>query len=112
MRKRHQGFTLIEVLIALLIIAIALAATIRATQQSIRATTRVKNVMTAHFVGMNILSQIQTGILTFGQSSQSLRGDSKMLNREWHWMATQTEGSVTVVVGIKNQHINSVTGYV
>ena len=117
-QKKSRGFTLIEILIAVAIIAIALAAAIRATNQSIRTTRHVRTMTTAHFVAMNILSEIQVGLLAFDHSDEPLHGKSMMMGREWLWAANaqpvdQDTKRVTVVVGLKDRPaLNTVTGYV
>ncbi len=119
MRNRN-AFTLIEVLIALLIIAIALAAAIRATNNSVRASIHVKNTVTAHWVGLNILSEIQTNSgVAMPKPGSPVLGKTKMLNQEWDWIAQAKTASqlnnitqITVTVSLKNKVINSVEGYV
>jgi general secretion pathway protein I len=54
-----KGFTLIEVLLALVIIAISLTALLRATSQSIVFTHRLKARAVAHYVAMNAVSAAQ-----------------------------------------------------
>ena len=115
--RKSAAFTLIEVLIAVAIIAIALAAAIRATNQSIRVTRHVRTITTAHFVAMNVLSSIQVGLISFNRTDQSLHEKTKMLSREWLWTAhaqtvDQNIKRVTVTVGLKNRPaINTVTGF-
>ena len=119
MKKNNAAFTLIEVLIALLIIAIALAAAIRATNASIRTTIHVRNTITAHWVGLNILSEIQTGLITLPVSSDQISGKTSTLNQTWAWTARADTSSqlpditrITVTTSLKNHIINSVVGYV
>lgn len=119
MRRRSAAFTLVEVLIALLIIAIALAAAIRATNESVRATIHVRNTVAAHWVGLNILSEIQTGLLQSPTLGDSSSGKTTMLNQTWDWTVTTNsrEGSsgiiqVVVTVSLRNHVINTVTGYI
>ncbi len=116
--QKSRAFTLIEVLIALLIIAIALAAAIRATNESIRATAHVKNTVVAHWVGLDVLSEIQTGLLTPPGPGSSQTGDTKMLGREWQWDAVSAESpfpninQITITVRFRNHVVNTVTGYI
>ena len=118
--KKQNAFTLIEVLIALLIIAIALAAAIRATNQSVRATIHVRNSVTAHWVGLNILSEIQTNTgVVQPKNGNIVSGKTETLGQEWEWTAQAESASqfdhltqITVTVSLKNHVINSVTGYV
>ena len=113
--RKQNAFTLIEVLIALMIIAIALSAAVRATNESIRASINVKNTTTAHFVAMNILSEVQTGIIALPSSDQK-QGKTSMLNREWPWtITTHADGNIIridVKVFYKNNAIADVVGYV
>ena len=117
--KRTAAFTLIEVLIALLIIAIALAAAIRATNQSVQATIHTRNTVVAHWVGLNILSEIQTGIMKAPDAGNSASGKINMLDRDWEWTvhtgsSIQETGIMPIRVDVALNHhkINSVTGYV
>lgn len=115
--KKNKAFTLIEVLIALFIIAIALAAAIRATNESIRATTHVRTTTIAHIVAMNILSQIQTGLIPLPVSGGPLIGQTKTLGNEWSWIAsieknTATSEWISVSVSLKNRKVTQVVGYV
>lgn len=120
MQKKENAFTLIEVLIALLIIAIALAAAIRATNSSIRATIHVRNAVTAHWVGLNILSEMQTHSgVSLPKPGNQVSGETNMLDRHWEWTARAETTAfsaqitqVTVTVRLRNRVINIVTGYV
>lgn len=116
-KKNARAFTLIEVLIALMIIAIALAAALRATNNSVKATTQVQNTLTAHWVALNVLSQIQTNLLPM-TSDGNTSGGTIMLGKKWDWKATQTNSAqfsgikkITVTVDMKNKPIASVSGY-
>ena len=118
MRRNNSAFTLIEVLIALLIIAIALAAAIRATTNSVRATIHVRNTMIAHWVGLNILSEIQTNQIALPKSENELSGETKMFNQEWQWHIVANSSQqmpdvlrMVVTVSLKKHTLNSVTGF-
>ena len=118
-KKNNFGFTLIEVLIALLIIAIALAAVIKATNDSVHATIHVRNTMSAHWVAMNLISEMQTGQLKPPGSLSAISGKSVMLNQTFSWTATQDTrfkliGSrrVDVRVYLNNKLINTVSGFI
>lgn len=114
--KKQNAFTLIEVLIALMIIAIALAAAVRATTESIRATRHVRNITIAHFIAMNVISEIQTNMLPLSESNP-VRGKTNMLGQNWAWSATiQSKNqfnleTVVVKVRLKDRVVTTVTGY-
>ncbi|MDP1573988.1 MAG: type II secretion system minor pseudopilin GspI [Coxiellaceae bacterium] len=117
--KKNKGFTLIEVLIALIIIAVALAAAIRATTASTYATMHLRNTITAHWVGMNVLSEVQSGILVISKDNEIPPGKTEMLNKTWHWVVNTTSSEdlpsivkITVTVSDDEKHaVTTVTGY-
>lgn len=117
--KRNAGFTLIEVLIALMIIAIALAAVIQSVNQSIRVTDKVKSDMVAHWVAMNTLSEIQLGMIRVPESGDPVHGKSTMLGQQWEWEAREnTENTaqyttqVTVIVTLRGKRVDALSGFV
>lgn len=116
---RNKGFTLVEVLIALLIIAIALTAVIHATTQTTRSLNRVQEKMIAHWVGMNVLSEIQTNIIVIPKDASLPSGKTKMLGAQWYWTVAAepmhaTPTVLRVQVSVENQQhrfIATVIGY-
>lgn len=116
--NKKSGFTLIEVLVALMIIAIALTAALKASIQSTKATIHVKNSMVAHWVGLNILSEIQTGLIAPPVVDAVSYGKTNMLGCDWNWSARvassaqlQQVNKITIIVERNNHFITSVTGY-
>lgn len=87
MKKHTQGFTLIEVLIALAILAIALTAITLATQASIYDTDHVANKLEAHWVAMNVIASMQVGLLPLPTERTPVKGASDMLGKTFSWIA-------------------------
>ena len=117
--KKNHGFTLIEVLIALLIIAIALSAVLRAMTQSIRVTDKVKTVMAAHWIAMNTLSEIQLGMIDIPKANDPVRGKTKMFNQTWEWVARSQQSDdqkfvlkINIFVSNRGKSVGSLSGYV
>lgn len=111
-KQKNIGFTLLEVMIALLILAISLTAVYTALTQSIRNVSHLENKMFAQWVGMNILTQFQVGINKPSRDLQSTSGDMALFNRQWHWQADFTpllKGQVVeVIVTIyKEDHVTA-----
>ena len=87
--KKLRGFTLIEVLIALAIVAIALAAVIKATSSDVKNTDRIKSVTIGHWVQMHAIAMLQLKLLN-PKSSQTISQVTTMLNQKWYWRAQLT----------------------
>ena len=88
--KKHTGFTLIEVLIALAIISIAMAAIIKATTQNIRATSYLQDKTMALLVGQQVLNEVRVGVLQLRGDDQ-LKQNTLLLGRNWSWQANQAD---------------------
>ena len=85
-KKTSSGFTLVEVLLALAVIAIALTALLKVTAQNIENTQRIKDKTISHWIAMQGVSMIQLNLLqvTSGQDSTQV---TSMLNQKWYWRA-------------------------
>ena len=87
--RPQQGFTLLEILVALAILAIALASVIKVSSNQSVNTAHLRDKTLAHWVAMNQITQLQ---LT-GQwpAIGKTRGTEEMGPHEWHWQAVVTE---------------------
>lgn len=86
MKGSNQGFTLIEIMIALVILAIALSAASFAISRNAQNATYIDQKTAAHWVAMNIISKQQLAIQQpnfSGQGNDS--GQTTMLNHTWYW---------------------------
>ena len=81
---REQGLTLIEVLVALAISAIALTAVIKATSQSIRGTTYLQNKSIAMWVAQEALTEARLGLVVLPPLTDPMQRSTAMLDREWY----------------------------
>ena len=88
-RRVDRGFTLIEVLVAILILAIASMAVFRTMSASIRTQASLKQHTVAHWVALSQIASLQTGALVIPKGQSSSRGDTTQFNRTWHWEAQQ-----------------------
>lgn len=84
--NKNLGFTLIEVLLALSIIAIALTALLKATAQNIENTQRIKEKTISHWIAMQGVSMIQLNLVQISLSQESTQ-ETTMLNQKWFWRA-------------------------
>ena len=88
--NNSAGFTLIEVLIALVILAISAFVIVRTSQSSIKNSEHLTANIAAHMVGQNALAKLQTGLTTFPQDESSLTGSEIEFRHRWFWQATIT----------------------
>jgi general secretion pathway protein I len=90
-RQRLQGFTLLEVLIALAVLALAMGAVIKATSDYTSNQAYLRDRTLAMWVARNVLVeyQVKGEWLSVGER----KGTREMGNREWRWLAriSQTE---------------------
>ncbi|MBL4712737.1 MAG: type II secretion system minor pseudopilin GspI [Gammaproteobacteria bacterium] len=85
-KKYYGGFTLIEVMVALTIIAISLGALLNTSGAQANSATYLKQKTLAHWVAMNELTQLY--ILKKLPNVGEKKGSTKMANHEWHWIRT------------------------
>lgn len=100
--KQATGLTLIEVLVALAIVAIAMTAIIKATAQNIRATAHLQTKTTANWVAELILNEVKVGLVKVPPSSEGLNAKMDMLGNEWYW---QVQSSATPNPRIKKINV-------
>ena len=81
--SRTRGFTLIEVLIALTVLAIALAAILRTVGQSIDLTVNLRDRQLASWVAQNRLINHQ--LQRDWPAATTADGTTEMGGREWRW---------------------------
>ncbi|HEV2321354.1 MAG TPA: type II secretion system minor pseudopilin GspI [Gammaproteobacteria bacterium] len=85
MNTRHRGFTLIEVLVALAILALSLVAVIGAAGSSTRLSSGLRDRTFADWVALNELTTLR--LARTAPSDSSLNGDADMGDQKWHWTA-------------------------
>ena len=101
---KSSGFTLIEVLVALAILAIVMLAIGVSTADTIRDVTRTKQHMLATWVAENILTELQLGEITPSSSDESQ--SVNMNGMTWYWTASTGDAAfanfvpVTVAVSL------------
>lgn len=91
--KKNTAFTLIEVLLALAIIAIALTALLKATSQNVAFTDRIKEKNTRHWVAMQGVHMIQLGLLPV-YAKEEVTQVTTMFHEPWYWRAKLTASPI------------------
>ena len=77
----QRGFTLIEILVALTIIAIAMAALIKASGDYTASAAYLKQKTLAHYVAMNALNELQ--IKNAWPATGTEKSTVKLANHDW-----------------------------
>ena len=94
-RLQHiKAFTLIEVLLALSVIAIALTALLLVMSQSIRGSEHVKHKTLAHLVAMQGLARVQLKLVPI-QASQESTEKMTVFGNTWYWHAKSSSTSLS-----------------
>jgi general secretion pathway protein I len=76
MHSRNKGFTLLEVLVAMTILAVALAALVKGGSDHSRNTLYLQERTLAHWAGQNLLTEYEAGMRPVAEGNRS--GDTQM----------------------------------
>jgi len=106
--KLHSGFTLIEVLLALTVIAIALTALLKALAQNVENTRRIKEKTISHWIAVQGVSMIQLNMLQINPSQETTQ-DTIMFGEHWYWrakiIATPQKSIQQISISVSTQKI-------
>lgn len=116
--SKQHGFTLIEVLIALMIIAIGLTSLLKTNAQNIYYASRLKDKTFAHQVGMSALADIQSNTINLPVGQESTR-TTRFASITWYWrvlitpspMRTMQQISISVSSTRTGPFTNRLIGY-
>ena len=84
--NKKFGFTLIEVVVALAVIAIGMAAVIKATGIVTKNTAQLNERTIAMWVAQNAMAQFELDLE--GDADKEIKGSEEMAGVEWHWSKT------------------------
>lgn len=87
----RAGFTLLEVLVAMAIFAIAGGAILKAASEHIHSVSLLKNMTTATWVANNQLTQALIENKRRWPARNNLTGETEMTNRTFYWRQTVTK---------------------
>lgn len=83
--RRVRGFTLLEVLIALAVLALGMLAVLGAVGTSTRSGAQLRDKTFASWVAVNELTAVRLAGNCSG--SHTFNGDADMAGQKWHWEA-------------------------
>lgn len=95
MKKTAQGFTLVEVMIAVMVLGIALGAIIQSIGRTTENVSYLRDRTLAHWVAMNKMAELQSLKKPVSNSS----GSESMADQDWHW-AIKVTGQPIEIPGV------------
>ncbi len=116
--KNNQGFTLLEVIIAIAIVSIAVISVFNAAGRSVDATTGADNRLVANWIAANALAEAR---LKTVDGQLALTNESiEMGGRQWRYEMEATDSSnpsvalvdVRVFIGNEQSSIVVLSGYI
>jgi general secretion pathway protein I len=84
-RRNTRGFTLIEILIALVVLAVAMGSIIKAASDYTVGLSHLRDRTMANWVARNVLNEFQ--VTNDWSTPGQRKGDMQMGHYEWRWLA-------------------------
>lgn len=117
-RNHSRGFTLIEVMVALVVAVLALVAVMASISQMIDAGTAMRDRTYAAWIGQNKITEMRLANVEPEVSETS--GDEEFAGIEWNWSATVSETGVEYLYRVdvevsfagRDDIIRTVTGFI
>lgn len=85
--KNKQGFTLLEVLVALAVLAIAMLAVMRTVASSADTAAYLRDKTLAAWVADNVLTEVRVK----EELPRDTKGEQQLANRRWYWQLKVSE---------------------
>ena len=84
MNRRQRGFTLLEVLVALAVLGIAMAAIVKASTEMTGNAVQLRERTLASWVASNVLTELRIARVW---ETEDHDGETRMAERDWYWEA-------------------------
>jgi general secretion pathway protein I len=81
--QRFRGFTLVEVLVALVVVALGLTALMVAVNGTARTSGFLRDKSLAQWIALNRVCEVRLNVTKFGQNTDT--GELEFGNRKWHY---------------------------
>lgn len=92
-RAAGRGFTLVEVLVALMVVALGLAALMTAVSGAARTSGFLRDKTVAQWIAMNRIAEVRLTVNRTGETHDT--GEIDFANRHWHYDTRYFDTSVT-----------------
>jgi general secretion pathway protein I len=93
--KHVGGFTLVEVLVALMVVAMGLSALMVAVSGTARTSGYLRDKTLAQWIGLNRLSEVRLNTTKFGQNTDA--GELTFAGRQWHYDTRYFDTSIATM---------------
>lgn len=90
-----RGFTLIEVLVALMVVAMGLSALMIAVSGTARTSGYLRDKTLAQWMALNRLSEVRLNLIKYGQNTDT--GEISFANRTWHYDTRYYDTSIATM---------------
>jgi general secretion pathway protein I len=100
MNQRALGFTLLEVLIAVAILAVAFTAILTSLSGNIRQVSSLRDKTAAHWVALNVIASYQLHLIGNARTGDNQSGSATMLKDEWNWALTSQKTTNADVIQV------------
>jgi general secretion pathway protein I len=90
-----RGFTLVEVLVALMVVAMGLAALMVAVSGTARTSGYLRDKTLAQWMALNRLSEVRLNLAKTGQNTDT--GEINFANRTWHYDTRYFDTSIATM---------------
>ena len=94
-RRGSRGFTLVEVLVALMVVAMGLAALMVAVSGTARTSGYLRDKTLAQWIALNRISEVRLNLIKFGQNTDT--GEISFANRTWHYDTRYFDTSISTM---------------
>jgi general secretion pathway protein I len=94
-RSRSRGFTLVEVMVALLIVAIGLSALMITVSSTARTSGFLRDKTVAQWIALNRLTEVRLNLNKFAANTDT--GELNFANRTWHYDTRYFDTSVATM---------------
>jgi general secretion pathway protein I len=81
--RQVRGFTLVEVLVALVVVALGLTALMVAVNGTARTSGLLRDKTLAQWIALNRLAEVRLNVVKFGQNTDT--GELNFASRKWHY---------------------------
>jgi general secretion pathway protein I len=116
-RNRTKGFTLLEVMVSLFIVALSLTAVTTSMSQMIKASKSMRDRTYASWIAQNRITELRLAVVTPDVGSSS--GEVEYANADWAWRTVVSETGVddlyrvdaSVSIAGSESVIRTVTGF-